>query len=43
MQLAIEYDPQPPFDSGNAQTASPELRALVVKMMAGASAPSSNG
>ncbi len=39
MQLAIEYDPQPPFDSGNAQTASPELRALVVSMMTGASVP----
>jgi putative intracellular protease/amidase len=33
MQLAIEYDPQPPFDSGNAQTATPELIALVLKMM----------
>ncbi|MGH9884092.1 MAG: DJ-1/PfpI family protein [bacterium] len=35
MQLAIEYDPQPPFDSGNAQTASPELVALVLQLMTG--------
>lgn len=26
IQLAIEYDPDPPFTSGNAATASPELR-----------------
>ena len=33
MQLAIEYDPQAPFDSGNAQTASPELVARVLELM----------
>ena len=38
MQLAIEYDPQPPFDSGNAQTASPELIALVLQLMTGGAA-----
>jgi len=25
IQLAIEYDPQPPFDSGSTATASPQL------------------
>jgi cyclohexyl-isocyanide hydratase len=33
IQLAIEYDPQPPFDSGNPRTASP---ALVQQVMNGA-------
>lgn len=27
VQLGIEYDPQPPFDSGNAATAAPEVLA----------------
>lgn len=27
VQLGIEYDPQPPFDSGNAATAAPEVVA----------------
>jgi putative intracellular protease/amidase len=28
IQLAIEYDPQPPFDSGSTEKASPEIREL---------------
>ena len=32
IQLAIEYDPQPPFDSGSISKASPELIALVSKI-----------
>ena len=32
VQLAIEYDPEPPFDSGVPAKASPELFDLVVKM-----------
>src|SRR4029077_10975667 len=29
VQLAIEYDPQPPYDSGSPVKASPEVTALV--------------
>jgi transcriptional regulator GlxA family with amidase domain len=29
IQLAIEYDPQPPFDSGSTEKASPEIVELV--------------
>jgi putative intracellular protease/amidase len=29
MQLAIEYDPQPPFDSGSVAKAAPEVLALI--------------
>jgi cyclohexyl-isocyanide hydratase len=29
IQLAIEYDPEPPFDSGTPETASPEVVATV--------------
>jgi transcriptional regulator GlxA family with amidase domain len=29
IQLGIEYDPEPPFDSGSPATASPEIIALV--------------
>jgi transcriptional regulator GlxA family with amidase domain len=29
IQLAIEYDPQPPFDSGSPSKASPEILAFV--------------
>lgn len=32
VQLAIEYDPQPPFDSGSPAKADPELFAKVVEM-----------
>ena len=28
IQLAIEYDPEPPFDSGSIEKASPEVVAL---------------
>lgn len=28
IQLRIEYDPQPPFDSGSAETADPRIREL---------------
>ena len=33
IQLAIEYDPQPPFDSGAPSKASPELLAFVGEIM----------
>ncbi len=33
IQLGIEYDPQPPFDTGNARTASPELVQMVLGLM----------
>ena len=29
IQLGIEYDPQPPFDSGSPQKAPPEIVALL--------------
>ena len=29
IQLGIEYDPQPPFDSGSVEKASPEIVELV--------------
>ena len=38
VQLAIEYDPQPPFDSGAPSKASPELLAFVSELM-GATTP----
>jgi hypothetical protein len=28
IQLAIEYDPEPPFDSGSIEKASPEIVEL---------------
>ncbi|HWW53767.1 MAG TPA: DJ-1/PfpI family protein [Acidimicrobiales bacterium] len=31
IQLSIEYDPQPPFDSGSVAKASPEVRAMVTR------------
>ncbi|MFB6849808.1 DJ-1/PfpI family protein [Streptomyces sp. NPDC056373] len=34
IQLAVEYDPQPPFDSGNAAEASPELKERALKLLA---------
>jgi putative intracellular protease/amidase len=34
IQLGIEYDPQPPFDSGSTATASPETIALVRAVVA---------
>ncbi|MFB4316778.1 DJ-1/PfpI family protein [Actinomadura sp. 21ATH] len=33
VQLAIEYDPRPPFDAGSASTASPELRAAAMNLI----------
>ena len=33
IQLSIEYDPNPPFDSGSPEKASPELRARYHKMV----------
>jgi putative intracellular protease/amidase len=33
IQLGIEYDPQPPFDAGNARAASPELVQMVLGLM----------
>ncbi len=38
IQLAIEYDPQPPFDSGSPSKASPEILAFVSELM-GAGTP----
>lgn len=35
VQLAIEYDPAPPFTSGSASTASPELRERAMGLIAG--------
>ncbi|MGI9556933.1 MAG: DJ-1/PfpI family protein [Solirubrobacterales bacterium] len=35
IQLGIEYDPDPPFDSGSPRTARPELVELVRTVMAG--------
>lgn len=32
-QLALEYDPQPPFDAGSPAAAGPEVTALVTGMM----------
>jgi len=42
IQLGIEYDPQPPFDAGNAAKASPDLvQAVLGLMTARAEAPAS--
>ncbi|MBB5953750.1 transcriptional regulator GlxA family with amidase domain [Saccharothrix tamanrassetensis] len=34
IQLAVEYDPQPPFDSGNAAHADPRLKELALRLLA---------
>ncbi|WP_326800087.1 DJ-1/PfpI family protein [Streptomyces sp. NBC_01808] len=34
IQLAVEYDPQPPYDSGDAAEASPELREMALRLLA---------
>ncbi|WP_153032010.1 DJ-1/PfpI family protein [Amycolatopsis sp. YIM 10] len=34
VQLAVEYAPDPPFDSGDAATASPELKKLALELLA---------
>lgn len=36
VQLAIEYDPQPPFDSGSPDSAPPEVVAVVRSLLTGA-------
>ena len=36
IQLAIEYDPQPPFDAGSPEKAGPALVAMVAGLMGGA-------
>ncbi|MFF1296905.1 MULTISPECIES: DJ-1/PfpI family protein [unclassified Streptomyces] len=33
IQLAVEYDPQPPFDSGNAAEASPQLKERALQLL----------
>jgi transcriptional regulator GlxA family with amidase domain len=40
IQLAIEYDPQPPFDAGSPEKAGPELVSLVSGLMQGIDASS---
>jgi transcriptional regulator GlxA family with amidase domain len=42
VQLAIEYDPQPPFDAGAPSKVSPELLAFVAEIM-GATPPTPTG
>ncbi len=34
IQLGVEYDPRPPFDSGNAAEASQELKTLALRLLA---------
>ncbi|CAM5661273.1 MULTISPECIES: hypothetical protein [Streptomyces] len=36
IQLAIEYDPQPPFDAGNASAAGAQLKSQALKLLAAA-------
>jgi transcriptional regulator GlxA family with amidase domain len=36
IQLAIEYDPQPPFDAGSPAKAGPELVAMVSGLLGSA-------
>jgi len=38
LQLALEYDPQPPFDAGSPAKAGPELMKVVAELMAPAMA-----
>ncbi|SEG99766.1 Tat (twin-arginine translocation) pathway signal sequence [Nonomuraea solani] len=33
LQLAVEYDPQPPFDTGSPEKAGPELQQLALKLL----------
>jgi transcriptional regulator GlxA family with amidase domain len=35
VQLLIEYDPQPPFDSGSLSKASPQTQELANRLMSG--------
>lgn len=34
MQLMVEYDPQPPFDSGSIEKATPEVIERLVELRA---------
>ncbi|WP_037836348.1 DJ-1/PfpI family protein, partial [Streptomyces sp. NRRL S-481] len=34
VQLAVEYDPRPPYDSGNAADADPQLKAHALRLLA---------
>lgn len=36
LQLAVEYDPTPPFDTGSPDKAGPELQALALQLLAAA-------
>ncbi|MEN3610619.1 DJ-1/PfpI family protein [Plantactinospora sp. ZYX-F-223] len=36
LQLAVEYDPQPPYDTGSPEKAGPELQQLALKLLADA-------
>lgn len=33
LQLAVEYDPQPPFDTGSPEKAGPDLQQLALKLL----------
>ncbi|MEV0352056.1 DJ-1/PfpI family protein [Nonomuraea sp. NPDC050680] len=33
LQLAVEYDPQPPFDTGSPEKAGPELQQLALQLL----------
>jgi hypothetical protein len=40
LQLVIEYDPQPPFDTGSIEKADPDTRELAMEtLMAGVKNP----
>ena len=43
IQLGIEYDPQPPFDSGSPEKASPEIVELVRAVELGGEVPAQPG
>ncbi|QKW06175.1 hypothetical protein HUT18_06935 [Streptomyces sp. NA04227] len=34
LQLAVEYDPKPPFDTGSPEKVGPELRELALRLLA---------
>lgn len=36
MQLAVEYDPDPPYDTGSPEKAGEELQKLALKLLADA-------
>jgi transcriptional regulator GlxA family with amidase domain len=36
LQLAVEYDPDPPFDTGSPEKAGPELQQLALELLAAA-------